>query len=95
MDIRPQSHEIIRTWAFYTIVKSLHYHDKIPWKDVMISGHVLMGERAYRRYEALTQLYADSKYQELLKAVREQAAPESGPTPERAETELDYAGAPS
>lgn len=32
---------------------------------------VLFGERAYRRYEAMTQLYADSKYQELLKAVQE------------------------
>ena len=27
MDIRPQSHEIIRTWAFYTIVKALLHED--------------------------------------------------------------------
>jgi tetratricopeptide (TPR) repeat protein len=32
---------------------------------------VLFGERAYRRYEALTELYAESKYQELLKAVQQ------------------------
>lgn len=32
---------------------------------------VLFGERAYRRYEALTELYAESKYTELLKAVQE------------------------
>ena len=30
MDIRPQSHEIIRTWAFYTIVKSLLHNNSIP-----------------------------------------------------------------
>lgn len=41
MDLRPQSHEIIRTWAFYTIVKS-HYHSQIiPWKNIMISGWCL------------------------------------------------------
>ena len=45
MSLRPQAHDIIRTWAFYTIVKSLHHHGEIPWKDVMISGHVLMAER--------------------------------------------------
>ena len=36
--IRVQAFEIIRTWLFYTIVKS-HYHtDSLPWSDVMISG---------------------------------------------------------
>ena len=36
--IRVQAFEIIRTWLFYTVVKS-HYHtDSLPWKDVMISG---------------------------------------------------------
>ena len=45
MDIRPQSHEIIRTWAFYTIVKA-YIHDKtIPWKNVTISGWVLDPQR--------------------------------------------------
>ena len=39
MDLRPQGHDIIRTWAFYTITKA-YYHDKnIPWKDIVISGH--------------------------------------------------------
>ncbi len=42
--LRPQGQEIIRTWAFYTIVKS-HYHcNTIPWKEVMISGWGLAGE---------------------------------------------------
>jgi valyl-tRNA synthetase len=42
--LRPQAHEIIRTWAFYTIVKS-HYHLKeIPWKEIAISGWGIAGE---------------------------------------------------
>lgn len=36
--LRPQAHEIIRTWAFYTIVKSLHHFGTLPWKVVGISG---------------------------------------------------------
>ena len=41
MGMRCQAHEIIRTWAFYSIVKSLYHTDKLPWKDIMISGFVL------------------------------------------------------
>ncbi len=41
MSMRSQAHEIIRTWAFYTIVKSLYHTGQIPWKDIMISGFVL------------------------------------------------------
>ena len=41
MSLRAQAHEIIRTWAFYTIVKSLYHTNQIPWKDIMISGFVL------------------------------------------------------
>ncbi len=40
MGMRPQSHDIIRTWAFYTILKSHLHHDSIPWKDIVISGYV-------------------------------------------------------
>lgn len=36
--LRPQAHEIIRTWAFYTIVKSLYIFDRLPWREVAISG---------------------------------------------------------
>ena len=32
MDMRPQSHEIIRTWAFYTIVKAMLHHSDVPWR---------------------------------------------------------------
>lgn len=41
MGMRSQAHEIIRTWAFYSIVKSLYHTGTIPWKDIMISGFVL------------------------------------------------------
>ena len=36
--VRVQAHEIIRTWLFYTVVKSHLHTDSLPWKDVMISG---------------------------------------------------------
>ncbi|MBX9569731.1 MAG: valine--tRNA ligase [Candidatus Obscuribacterales bacterium] len=45
MDLRPQSHEIIRTWAFYTIAKAMLHEDKVPWKQVAISGWVLDPDR--------------------------------------------------
>ena len=38
MSVRVQGFEIIRTWLFYTLVKSHLNTDSIPWKDVMISG---------------------------------------------------------
>jgi valyl-tRNA synthetase len=36
--LRPQAHEIIRTWAFYTLVKSRYEFDALPWTHVAISG---------------------------------------------------------
>ncbi|ETO91274.1 MAG: valyl-tRNA synthetase [Candidatus Xenolissoclinum pacificiensis L6] len=36
--VRNQSHEIIRTWAFYTIVRSMYHNDSYPWHNIMISG---------------------------------------------------------
>jgi valyl-tRNA synthetase len=44
-DIRPQSHEIIRTWAFYTIAKALLHEDTIPWRHVVVSGWILDPDR--------------------------------------------------
>ena len=40
-DARFQAHDIIRTWAFYTIVKSYYHNNQIPWKHIFISGHAL------------------------------------------------------
>jgi valyl-tRNA synthetase len=45
MDIRPQSHEIIRTWAFYTIAKAWIHSNDIPWHHVVISGWILDPDR--------------------------------------------------
>lgn len=44
MSLRPQAHDIIRTWAFDTIVKAHYHHNTIPWKTIMMSGHVLAGK---------------------------------------------------
>jgi valyl-tRNA synthetase len=44
-DIRPQSHEIIRTWAFYTIAKAMLHEDSRPWDNVLISGWILDPDR--------------------------------------------------
>lgn len=45
MDMRPQSHEIIRTWAFYTIVKAYLHEREVPWHNVVISGWILDPDR--------------------------------------------------
>jgi valyl-tRNA synthetase len=44
-DMRPQSHEIIRTWAFYTIAKALLHEGKLPWHHVAVSGWILDPDR--------------------------------------------------
>lgn len=40
MNLRPNAHDNIRVWDFYTIVKSLYHFNKLPWHDLMISGYV-------------------------------------------------------
>ena len=42
--LRPQAHEIIRTWTFYTLLKSLHHTDALPWETVALSGWGLAPE---------------------------------------------------
>jgi valyl-tRNA synthetase len=41
MSLRPQAHDIIRTWLFYTVIKSYLHTHTLPWYNVMISGHGL------------------------------------------------------
>lgn len=41
MSLRPQAHDIIRTWAFYTILRSHYLVDSKPWKEMMIDGFIL------------------------------------------------------
>jgi valyl-tRNA synthetase len=45
MDLRPQAHEIIRTWLFYTVLKSHLEFGALPCTDAAISGFVLDPER--------------------------------------------------
>jgi valyl-tRNA synthetase len=44
-DVRPQAHDIIRTWAFYTIAKALLHEDSVPWHHAAISGWILDPDR--------------------------------------------------
>ena len=41
VDLRPQGHDIIRTWIYYTIVKSVALVNKEPFKEILINGMVL------------------------------------------------------
>ena len=41
MSLRTNASEIIRTWDFYTIVKSFYHFNQKPWDNVMISGFVM------------------------------------------------------
>ena len=41
MSMRTHAHEIIRTWTFYSIVRSLYHTGDIPWNDLMICGFIL------------------------------------------------------
>jgi valyl-tRNA synthetase len=41
MDLRPQGHDIIRTWLFATVTRAHFEHDSLPWLNAAISGWVL------------------------------------------------------
>ena len=45
MDLRPQAHEIIRTWLFSSVVRANAEHDVVPWSDIAISGWILDPDR--------------------------------------------------
>jgi valyl-tRNA synthetase len=45
MDMRPQGHDIIRTWAFYTIVKAYLHEGEVPWHNIVLSGWILDPDR--------------------------------------------------
>jgi valyl-tRNA synthetase len=45
MDMRPQGHDIIRTWLFSSMVRSHHEHQEIPWRHAALSGWILDPDR--------------------------------------------------
>jgi valyl-tRNA synthetase len=45
MDLRPQAHEIIRTWLFYTVLRSHDEAGVLPWRHAAISGWILDPDR--------------------------------------------------
>ncbi len=45
MDLRPQAHEIIRTWLFYTVLRSQLDYGVLPWRNAAISGWIVDPDR--------------------------------------------------
>lgn len=45
MDMRPQAHEIIRTWLFSSVVRADLENNELPWKHAAISGWILDPDR--------------------------------------------------
>jgi len=63
--LRPNAHDNIRVWDFYTIIKSLLHFKQTPWKEIMISGFINSENN-----EKLSKSKSNSKStpQELIKA---------------------------
>jgi valyl-tRNA synthetase len=65
MELRPQAHDIIRTWLFTTILRSHLDQDTLPWRNAAISGWVLDPDRkkmSKSRGNALTPMHLLEEY---------------------------------
>ncbi|GAA4592581.1 valyl-tRNA synthetase [Actinoplanes octamycinicus] len=45
MDLRPQAHEIIRTWLFATVLRAHQEFGSLPWHTALLSGWILDPDR--------------------------------------------------
>jgi valyl-tRNA synthetase len=41
MTVRTQAHDIIRTWAFYSLLRTVLLTEENPWQDIFVDGHIL------------------------------------------------------
>ncbi len=55
--LRPQGHDIIRTWAFYTILRTHALTNKKPWDTILINGMVF-GEDGHKMSKSLNNIIA-------------------------------------
>jgi valyl-tRNA synthetase len=65
MELRPQAHDIIRTWLFTTILRSHLDQDTLPWRNAAISGWVLDPDRkkmSKSKGNALTPMHLLEEY---------------------------------
>lgn len=55
--IRPQGHDIIRTWAFYTILRTVAITGGHPWENILVNGMVL-GDDGYKMSKSRNNIIA-------------------------------------
>ncbi|MBP2201050.1 valyl-tRNA synthetase [Methanococcus voltae] len=60
VQLRPQGHDIIRTWAFYTIVRSLALTGEKPWDEIAVNGMVF-GEDGFKMSKSRGNVVAPSE----------------------------------
>ncbi len=57
VQLRPQGHDIIRTWAFYTLLRNEALTNEKPWEDILINGMVF-GEDGNKMSKSLGNIVA-------------------------------------